>query len=270
MGYVQKYIVMALWLMVAVNIDVKAMNPIHHAALNGDVEQLQLLVADGAQVNSDYEGEQPIHIAAEKGHTGVIALLLEHQAHVNNITVYEGWTPLHKASMNGHTETVQFLLAQGARYDVQDGDRYMPVYWAALSAHHQTLHFLLKHEMEQQAVLPAYAQECDCVSTVYKKTGLPIVVISLVFDYKGLEQDCFEVDDFVFIDTIMGTYARAPSMSMENRLEQSPLQCAHIHMAQEKNEAKKADYEKCIHLLEAQPRLIMRKIVTSVCCMSHN
>ena len=75
---------------------------LHWAALKGEVEAAQLLVAAGADTNVQAGTVEitPLHLAAEKGNDEIVILLLEGGANVNALNL-EGTTPLHLAAGRG-------------------------------------------------------------------------------------------------------------------------------------------------------------------------
>ena len=77
---------------------------LREAAEAGDVELLQSLLAEGADVNlSNWYGRSALMAAAQSGDAAVTRLLVEARAHVN-VQNKTGWTALMYASCNGHTE----------------------------------------------------------------------------------------------------------------------------------------------------------------------
>ncbi len=71
-------------------------DPIHDAAMAGDVERIEALLKAGAKVNArerDKWKETPLHKAAWSGHTDAIEALLRAGANVN-AGIKTGSTPL--------------------------------------------------------------------------------------------------------------------------------------------------------------------------------
>lgn len=64
-------------------------------------------------------GSQPIHVAAVRGNLDELNALLDGGADVNAIGE-KGHTPLHEAVGQEHVAAVQLLLARGARMDVKN------------------------------------------------------------------------------------------------------------------------------------------------------
>lgn len=89
------------------------------AALDGDLVQLQTLLAAGADVNAaDADGNTALHLAARQGHLDAVKALLAAGADVNAADA-QGWTPLFKAAYNheldcGFAPVVQALADAGA------------------------------------------------------------------------------------------------------------------------------------------------------------
>jgi ankyrin repeat protein len=90
------------------------------AAFNGDTEQVQTLIAEGANVNGrDENGETALMAAALIGHLDTAEALIASGAEVNSVTV-DGETALMAAAFAGQTEIVKTLLNSGAQINGTD------------------------------------------------------------------------------------------------------------------------------------------------------
>ena len=85
-----------------------------HAAAEGDVDMVVMLLSQGARVDVRDQGFTPLLAAAQGGHTKVCKLLLDTgKANVKETTP-DGDTPLLLAAEKGHTEVCELLLANGS------------------------------------------------------------------------------------------------------------------------------------------------------------
>ena len=88
-------------------------DPLHDCAKDGDIEKVNLLIAEGANINSiDENGLTPLHCAADQGHREVVELLILKGANVNVVNKY-GLTPLGLAADAGHKDVMELLIRQG-------------------------------------------------------------------------------------------------------------------------------------------------------------
>src|ERR1700761_2599759 len=92
-------------------------NAMMMAALNGDLDFVNLLIAKDAEVNK--KGWAPLHYAAANGHDDVVKVLLDHSAYVDAGSP-NGTTPLMMAARGGHVSTVKLLLDNGADLTVKN------------------------------------------------------------------------------------------------------------------------------------------------------
>ncbi len=79
------------------------------AAAQGDLEEIQNLIANGHDVNSqDYDGRSALHIAVSENNLEVVNFLVEHDA---NIHLKDRWntTPLSEAKRQNNNEIIQLL-----------------------------------------------------------------------------------------------------------------------------------------------------------------
>jgi len=79
-----------------------------------DIDQIQVLIAQGADVNAkNNSGQTLLHLACRTGNKEVAVLLIDKGADVDAETEL-GWTPLHDASTLGNHDIVKLLIDKGA------------------------------------------------------------------------------------------------------------------------------------------------------------
>ncbi len=92
--------------------------PLHDAAWNGDVQLVELLLANRADVDArDVRGYTPLHLAILEGHSEVAKVLIANGADVNARTVDdagEDVTPLYLSIILGRRAVESLLLESGA------------------------------------------------------------------------------------------------------------------------------------------------------------
>uniref|UniRef100_A0A7N5ZXK0 CASK interacting protein 1 n=1 Tax=Anabas testudineus TaxID=64144 RepID=A0A7N5ZXK0_ANATE len=90
--------------------DTDGFSPLHHAALNGNVELISLLLESQAAVDiRDQKGMRPLHYAAWQGKAEPMKMLLKSGSSVNGQSD-EGQIPLHLSAQHGHYDVSEMLL----------------------------------------------------------------------------------------------------------------------------------------------------------------
>jgi len=85
-----------------------------HAVHRGSIDELQRLVAGGADVDArDEHGQTALMLAAVEGHGHVVEWLVEHGAALDHAAKY-GLSALMLAVVNGHVDVVRILVRRGA------------------------------------------------------------------------------------------------------------------------------------------------------------
>jgi ankyrin repeat protein len=87
--------------------------PLHMAAYHGNMEEIEALVAGGAQVNVVGDmGSTPLHEAVEKGHSEAVRFLLENGARTDVRNEF-GRTALDIAKLEGRSDLIDLLSRYG-------------------------------------------------------------------------------------------------------------------------------------------------------------
>ena len=93
---------------------------IHEAAFYGDVDEMKLHIAAGADLNAkDAYGSTPLGIVSTFNKPAVAKLLVDAGADVNALSA-DGSTPLHIAAFYCRKEIVEMLLASGVDKDIRN------------------------------------------------------------------------------------------------------------------------------------------------------
>lgn len=111
-------------------------NQLRDAAKDGNVAEMQSLIAKGADVKAtDLWGTTVMHLAARGGSVAAMELLLSKGAQPTAISK-TGYSSLFCAAYYGHVDAMEFLIANGAdvRAPTHDDGR-TPLHSATLGAH---------------------------------------------------------------------------------------------------------------------------------------
>ena len=118
---------------------------LHEAAEQGDLSQVQLLLAKGADVNAADTGLfTPLHGAVTYGYEDVVRVLIEHGADVNARDT-GGYTPLHVAAVRGYTKIAEILIQHGAEIGARNNNSNTPLEEAKKFGNEQVAEILRKH-----------------------------------------------------------------------------------------------------------------------------
>ncbi len=156
-------------------------DPIHEAAMEGDVERVSQLLKGGADVNASDDTGTPLHwalfsnqpeivrllleqgadptvegllglpleVAALSGDAEIVKLLLDHGANPDGGV---GSTPLRRASQKGSLEVIELLLAKGADPTIAITDGITPLHEAARIGHLEIAQRLVDHGADVNAL----------------------------------------------------------------------------------------------------------------------
>ena len=121
------------------------LTPLHEAAIFGQENVAEVLLANRADVNAkDIGGDTPLHMAALYGFEKVAEVLLANKADVNAKDV-NGNTPLHMAASYRREAVVNVLLANNADVNVTNLGNVTPLHWAAGKGSEKIVESLLAH-----------------------------------------------------------------------------------------------------------------------------
>ncbi|KAM9444851.1 ankyrin repeat and SAM domain-containing protein 1A isoform 3-T3 [Clarias gariepinus] len=158
---------LSIWRVPNVNcVDSNGYTPLHHAALNGHSEVVELLLKNDAVTNvADYKGCYPLHLAAWKGDQRIVRLLihkgtsypklneqtLDHREFKRcgpfdpyiNAKNNDNETALHCAAQYGHSEVVRVLLEELTDPTMRNNRFETPLDLAALYGRLEVVKLLL-------------------------------------------------------------------------------------------------------------------------------
>ncbi|KAF5889992.1 caskin-1-like isoform X2, partial [Clarias magur] len=129
--------------------DHKGMRPLHYAAWQGKCEPMKTLLKAGSSVNSQSdEGQIPLHLSSQHGHYDGSEMLLQHQSNPC-IRDHAGKTPLDLACEFGRVSVVQLLLSSNMCAAMlepkpSDPNGISPLHLAAKNGHIDIIKLLIQ------------------------------------------------------------------------------------------------------------------------------
>ncbi|KAL0272854.1 UNVERIFIED_CONTAM: hypothetical protein PYX00_005679 [Menopon gallinae] len=131
--------------------DASGYSALHHAALNGHQDIVELLLTHEASTNIlDSKGSSPLHLAAWAGNIDIVRLLLCHGPSVPNVnlTTKDNETALHCAAQYGHTEVVTLLLEHSCDPTIRNSREETALDLAAQYGRLETVELLVRTHPE--------------------------------------------------------------------------------------------------------------------------
>nr|XP_042905260.1 uncharacterized protein LOC107454385 [Parasteatoda tepidariorum] len=126
---------------------------LHYAAENNDVDFVEYIVDNGANIHAESNdtGMKPIHIASQSGCGKVLDYFLFKGVDVDTVNKL-GYTSLHLAASEGKLETVEVLLKHKANIHAADEDGNQAIHFSSKFGHRDVLNFLLHNGSNVQDV----------------------------------------------------------------------------------------------------------------------
>lgn len=181
----------AVWLLASLALAADA--PVADAAMNGQVETVRALLADGADVNAAQgDGMTALHWAAFQDDHTLAQLLLEAEADVAAATRVGAITPLSLAASNGSVAMIEALVAAKASVNIPTTTGATPLMAAATSGSVDAVQVLLNHDAFVNAretangqtalMFAAWENRADVIRRLVERgahTGLTSWVVSM-------------------------------------------------------------------------------------------
>ena len=125
--------------------------PLHLAVLRGQIDVVQLLLEEKAEIEAtDSDGYAPLHLAVLRGQIDVVQLLLEEKAEIET-TDEIGRTALFLAAGHYQIEVAQLLLEKNAQIEASDYYERTPLHLAVEVGGRDIVQLLLKKNAEIEA-----------------------------------------------------------------------------------------------------------------------
>lgn len=119
------------------------------AAGRSDLKAIESLLKEGANANTrDVLSMRPIIHAARNGSVEIVRMLLDKGADPN--VKCQGFTPLGTAALNGYHHVADLLIKAGARLDTKGDNGFTPLMNAALMNHERTVEVLLRNNPDME------------------------------------------------------------------------------------------------------------------------
>ena len=126
------------------NMTEDGLTALHHAAQNGHVKSIQLLLEANAETDAQESGRAtPLYLASANGHLDAVRLLVETGAD-KELSDGNGLTPMGLAAKGCHLEVVSFLLEAGANKVPGEDDEQTPLGLAAAEGHLDVVGLLIE------------------------------------------------------------------------------------------------------------------------------
>lgn len=110
--------------------------PLLIAVDEGNIEDVKLLIADGADVNIESDNNRswsPLRLAASKGHLEIVKILIDRGAIINDANRLNDSTALLEASSNGHYNIVKLLISKGVNINFRNAGGWTGIMGATFS-----------------------------------------------------------------------------------------------------------------------------------------
>ena len=118
-------------------------NSLFNASRNGHIEEVKMLITNGADVNvKTASGKTALMAASGNGHIEVVKMLIDKGADVN-AKARDGGTALMQGAYSAYIEVVKMLIANGADVNAKSGDGTTPLMDASVNGYIEVVKMLI-------------------------------------------------------------------------------------------------------------------------------